>query len=317
MNAEPVPRHRGRVDVAIITTVAGGVLFLVFIVLFGWMWLALGRGSAGFRADEPHVELVLQVKTDETRLSESESAIDPAQAVASVKGTLRRRLGMLGVAKWNVTRRDGDPADRLLVQIAARADTDLDRVKEILLTSGVLAFQLVEGGPAPSVDALLDRSGGSVPATTTVLKGAGRDADGAPVSLYYLVRTVPIVTGRDIARARPSRDTANRPAVSFTMTGPGAERLKRGTTANVGRLLAIVFDNVVRSTPRIDAPIAGAGEITGGFTETEAVDLALVLSAGALAAPVVVVEERTVAPQLTEGHTADRPECVVSEHARP
>jgi preprotein translocase subunit SecD len=293
MNAHLASRQRGRVSVVAVTTIAGGLLLLASIVLIAWTWLAAGRAAA-FGADEPRVELVLQVKTDQIAPGESEGAIDPAQAVASVKDTIGRRLGMLGVAKWNVTRRSGDPADRLLVQVAARAGTDAEHVKALLVANGRLALQLVEGGPLPSAAALLQSFGGSLPPGTTVLKGVVRDVEGVRDTLYYLVRTAPVITGRDIARARPAFDENNQPAVSVSMTAQGAERLRRATTANVGRQLAIVIDDVVMSAPRIDGPISGEARIHGGFTQAEAADLALLLRAGSFAAPVVVVDARTV-----------------------
>jgi preprotein translocase subunit SecD len=102
------------------------------------------------------------------------------------------------------------------------------------------------------------------------------------------------VTGRDIAKARATVDENGQPAISVSMTDAGADRLKRATASNIGRYIAIVTDNVVRSAPRIDSAISREAQITGRFTPMEAEDLALILRSASFAAPLVVVERRTV-----------------------
>jgi preprotein translocase subunit SecD len=82
-------------------------------------------------------------------------------------------------------------------------------------------------------------------ATTRACRGTGRH-------VYYLVRRVAAVTGRDLRNARPTLDENNRPAVSFSLNQDGARKFGRFTSENIGRQLAIVLDGRVQSAPRIE-----------------------------------------------------------------
>ena len=102
--------------------------------------------------------------------------------------------------------------------------------------------------------------------------------------------------------AQPSiQNQNNEPTVSFTLDRLGAQKFGRATTDNVGKRLAIVLDGEIVSAPNINEPItSGNGMISGNFTFQEATDLALLLRSGALPTPLIVVEERTVGPDLGE-----------------
>jgi preprotein translocase subunit SecD len=133
-----------------------------------------------------------------------------------------------------------------------------------------------------------------------VLPGvADRESAGErPGTVYYLVRKVPAVTGRDLRNARPTLDENNQPAVSFSLNQEGARKFGKFTGENVGRNLAIVLDKQIFSAPVIESRITDEGRITGSFTQQEAQDLALVLRSGALPASLTYLEERTVGPTL-------------------
>ena len=109
-----------------------------------------------------------------------------------------------------------------------------------------------------------------------------------------------VVSGDNLIDAQPQFDNqSNQPLVRFTLDRQGAQKFGKITTENVGRRLAIVLDNFVISAPNIREPItAGTGTISGGFSFQEATDLALLLRSGALPAPINIVEERTVGPDL-------------------
>jgi len=111
-----------------------------------------------------------------------------------------------------------------------------------------------------------------------------------------------IVSGENLLDAQPKFDNSNNlTIVSFSLDTPGAKRFARATTNNIGRKLAIVLDNKIISAPEIREPIlAGAGQISGDFTFQTATDLALLLRSGALPAPLSIIEERTVGPDLGE-----------------
>ena len=92
---------------------------------------------------------------------------------------------------------------------------------------------------------------------------------------------------------------ANETVVSFTLDRVGAKKFAKATTSGVGKNLAIILDGKIISAPSVREPIVGgSGQITGGFTFQTATDLALLLRSGALPAPMKIIEERTVGPDL-------------------
>ncbi len=109
-----------------------------------------------------------------------------------------------------------------------------------------------------------------------------------------------IISGENLLDAQPKMDTQNNQTiVSFTLDRVGAKRFGKATSAGIGKQLAIVLDGKIISAPVVRDTIAsGAGQITGGFTFQSATDLALLLRSGALPAPLEIIEERTVGPDL-------------------
>src|SRR6202042_717380 len=108
------------------------------------------------------------------------------------------------------------------------------------------------------------------------------------------------VSGGDLSEAQASFDQrTSEPVVSFKFNSAGARKFAQATTENVGQRFAIVLDNQVISAPVIREPIIGGqGQISGSFTVQSANDLAILLRAGALPAPLTIIEERTVGPGL-------------------
>ncbi len=175
------------------------------------------------------------------------------------------------------------------------------------LASAAQAMAFVESGDVPVVRELLAALPDSVLPPNTQF---AEDAKEKPLSgsgrsgryLYVLTRAAEM-TGAAISTARmspnldPERPGA--PGVSMSMTGRGTAQFARVTRENVQRYMAIVLDNRVYTAPVIREPIpSGNASITGSFSDQEATDLAIVLKAGALPAPVKVIEERTVGPTL-------------------
>jgi preprotein translocase subunit SecD len=122
------------------------------------------------------------------------------------------------------------------------------------------------------------------------------DGSGQP----YLVEKRILVSGGDLVDAQASFDQrTNEPIVNFRFNSSGARAFARATQENVGRPFAIVLDNKVVSAPVIREPIlGGSGQISGNFSVQEANDLAILLRAGALPAPLTIIEERTVGAGL-------------------
>ncbi len=116
----------------------------------------------------------------------------------------------------------------------------------------------------------------------------------------YLIQRQVLVSGEDLVDAQPGfNQNSGEPIVQFRFNSNGARRFAQVTQENVGRPFAIVLDNQVISAPVIREPILqGSGQISGSFTVQAANDLAILLRAGALPAPLTIVEERTVGPGL-------------------
>ncbi len=214
------------------------------------------------------------------------------ESVRQALQTIERRVNELGVAE-PVVAPYGAANDQILVQLPG-VDNPAS-AKEIIRSTGLLEIKLVQEGPAPSRETLLQTRSGVVPPDMEIVFGPT-----GPVSAteYYLVRRVAAVSGRDLRNAGPTIDEYNQPAISFSFNGEGARKFGSFTGANVGRLLAVIMDNRVYSAATIQERISAEGRITGNFTQQEAMDLALILRSGALPASLTYLEERSVGPSL-------------------
>jgi preprotein translocase subunit SecD len=215
------------------------------------------------------------------------------QTVVNALETIDRRVNDLGVAEPTISRY-GQSNDQIMVQLPGVAD--VQRAKEIIGKTALLELKIVESGPAPTQEALLQAQGGQVPQDMEVVTGTAGDGDSG--TMFYLVRKVAAVTGADLRGASPTIDENNRPAVRFLLTGEGSRKFGRVTGENINRLLAIILDGRVESAPRIEGRITDEGRITGSFTSEEVNDLSLVLRSGALPASMSYLEERIVGPSL-------------------
>ena len=211
--------------------------------------------------------------------------------------TIERRVDELGVAEPIVTPY-GVGGYQILVQLPGVSN--VARAKEIIRSTALLELKIVEEGPALTREALLQVRNGVVPPEMEVVLGLSDilNPGGASDTVYYLVRRVAAVTGRDLRTARPSLDEFNQPAVSFSFNRDGARKFGNFTGENIGRQLAVILDGRVQTAPQIQSRITDEGRITGNFTQQEAADLALVLRSGALPASLTYLEERTVGPTL-------------------
>jgi preprotein translocase subunit SecD len=208
------------------------------------------------------------------------------QAMEQALETIRNRIDQLGVRETTVAK-EGD--DEILIQLPGIQDPE--RAKELIGKTGVLEFKLIDDSHSIS-DALRD----GPPPGDEILYGPASRGGRVP----YLVETPVLLTGDTItdARVRPGGQLEG-PYVTVDLDQRGATIFGAITSANVGRRLAIILDNVVYSDPVIKEPIPGGHvQITGNFTYDDAHELAIVLRSGALPAPVEIAEERTVGPSL-------------------
>lgn len=221
------------------------------------------------------------------RLRAAEEVVLRDQTVVQAMETIRRRVDELGVAEPVITTH-GVTGDQILVQLPGYED--VERAKEIIQATAQLELRLVQGGPVLD-EALLPPLNSSLQNLTTVLPTGA--------TAWYQVNRVASITGRDLRNARQGIDfQTNTPNVEFSLHADGASRMRDFTGANVGRQMAIVLDGEVVSAPVIQSAIYDQGQITGNFTVQEALDLALVLRAGALPASLEYQEQRTVGPSL-------------------
>jgi preprotein translocase subunit SecD len=204
--------------------------------------------------------------------------------------TIRNRIDQFGVRE-PVIQRSG--TTDILVQLPGIQDAQ--RAKDLIGKTAVLEFKIVK-------DAADDPS---KPSTgSEVVYGQERDSTTGQVNrkVPYTLERKTLMTGEVIAdaRVRPSTQLEG-PYVEIILNSRGAKLFEQITSANVGRRLAIVLDNTVYSAPVIRERIGGGrASITGNFDIKEARDLAIVLRAGALPAPVTIAEERTIGPTLGE-----------------
>ena len=197
---------------------------------------------------------------------------------------VERRVNELGTVE-PIIQRQG--VDRILVQVPGLQDPT--RLKELLGRTAKMEFRMVDSNVSPD-----QAQAGRVPPDSELLQSATR-SDGPVV-----VKKQVLVSGGDLTDAQPGFDQrSGEPIVSFRFNTAGSRKFAQATTENVGLPFAIVLDNKVISAPVIREPITGGqGQISGNFTVQSANDLAILLRAGALPAPLTVVEERTVGPGL-------------------
>ncbi|MES2729235.1 MAG: protein translocase subunit SecD [Pseudomonadota bacterium] len=225
------------------------------------------------RQIDPQLRLVNQggetfrVALDDLALNETRK-----QTMEQSMEIVRRRVDDDGT-KEPIIQRQGN--DRIILQLPGVDDPA--RVKELLGRTARLSFHM----PA---------QGGNLGGLTLPLQ----DAPGQTMTLDRR----PVLTGDMLNGASPSQQDGM-PVVSFRLNTTGGKRFCEVTTQNAGQPFAIVLDNIIISAPRINEPICGGSAIiTGQFSFQEVSDLSLLLRAGALPAPLEVIEERTVGPSL-------------------
>ncbi len=187
---------------------------------------------------------------------------------------VRRRIDDVGTKEPTILQRG---EKRILVELPGLKDPE--RIKTLLGKTAQLNFRLVSDNNEFGTESLISETGEKLNVSKRI-----------------------IMSGENLIDAQPSiQNQNNEPTVSFTLDRLGAQKFGRATTDNVGKRLAIVLDGEIVSAPSINEPItSGSGMISGNFTFQQATDLALLLRSGALPTPLLVVEERTVGPDLGE-----------------
>ena len=305
----------------------GGVHFMLEVDMEGALEKSLDRYSADIRStlrenripytglEKQDKKLILKFRDTEARtkaeaelksnypdlgLSEKE-ADNRYHLIASIKPeaqirmqdsavmqnitTLRNRVNELGVAE-PIIQKAG--ADRVIVQLPGVQDTA--KAKDILGRTATLEIRMVDD--EHDLDAAIR---GKIPFGTELYEERG----GSPI----LVKKQVLLTGERITDAQPGFDKDNQPAVHINLDSNGSRIFKQLTRENIGRRMAILLieknQTEVVTAPVIREEIGGGRvQISGRMTSMEARDVALLLRAGALAAPMDIIEERTVGPSL-------------------
>jgi len=205
--------------------------------------------------------------------------------------TIRNRVDQFGVAEPEIIQ-EGE--NRILIQLPGVKDPE--RAKNLIGKTALLEFKIVD--EENSLDEALR---GNIPEGDVIAYGTREDkSSGQRGQVPYLLKNKTLLTGASLETAKVQiSDRFGEPHVSIKFNSQGAADFDRITNENVRKRLAIVLDGVVHSAPVIQERISGGqAQITGNFTMDEARDLAIVLRAGALPAPVNILEERTVGPSL-------------------
>ena len=212
-------------------------------------------------------------------------------AVKQALLTIRNRIDEYGVAE-PIIQRQGK--DRIIIELPGVKD--LQRAIDLIGRTAELRFQLVKD-MAASKEELLKRYDGKTPDGYEILPGNPEGSSSGTLGAYLLEKEAK-VTGANLKDARVSKDEMGMAAVSFEFDRDGARLFGKLTEANIGNQLAIVLDKTVQSAPVIRSKITSSGQITGDFTTDEATDLAIALRAGALPAPVKILQNVSVGPSL-------------------
>lgn len=203
-----------------------------------------------------------------------------AQAVDQSITIIQRRIDGSGVLNPQITRQG---RDQIVVQLPGVSDPD--RIRTLIGTTAHMTFQLVDTTAAP---------GAPTPLGDVALPMQNNPSQTLPVNAAVAV------DGADLQNAQASTDPqSGNWVVNFTLNSVGAREFADVTTDNVGKPFAIILDGKIISAPVIREPITGgSGQITGNYTAQQATDFALLLRAGALPAPLNIVEEQSVGPEL-------------------
>ncbi len=196
---------------------------------------------------------------------------------------IRKRIDSLGTREPSITTQG---STRIVIE--APGESDPEQLKRVIGKTAHLTFQMVD--PSTPVE---EAAAGHVPPGSLLLP------EDSEYEKQIVVKKRVLVDGQDLTDARLGYDQRNQPAITFRFDTKGATRFANVTLANVGKRFAIVLDNRVISAPTIETPITGGtGEITGNFTTQSATELAQLLKSGALPAPLIVQQQRTVGPGL-------------------
>jgi len=208
---------------------------------------------------------------------------------------IRTRVDSLGVSE-PVIQEYNLGSDQILVELPGVDDPA--RVKDVIQSTARLEIHAVLGGPYTSEQDAIQQLGGSVPLGSEILATAPGASRSGGIQ-YYQIKQTAEIGGTDLRSARVGQNpNTNEPEVDFFLTTAAGDRFADFTGANKGKDLAVVLDNKIREVAVIRDQIRDQGNISGGMTNQQANDLAMLLNTGSLPASLHYLQESTVGPSL-------------------
>jgi preprotein translocase subunit SecD len=230
------------------------------------------------------------------------------QAVTQAEKIIESRINTFGVKEPTLQRHGAQSSGQILLQMPGVDDPE--RVKKLIGTDSNLSLMKVVDPyqDYPTEEAAVQSLGGTIPPNRLVLPSNERD-DGAAAtnpgepkkpSKYVVLETPAIIEGSEMRDASAFSQSGNEGdyQINFSLKPEGERKFGAFTTNNVGKYMAVVLNDEVKSVASINEPIFGSGRISGRFTKVSAEDLALTLKSGSLPTKIDYQEERTVGPSL-------------------
>jgi preprotein translocase subunit SecD len=229
------------------------------------------------------------------------------QAVEQALKIIESRINAFGVKEPTLQRHGAQSSGQILLQMPGVDDPE--RVKKLIGSESKLALMKVAGDffqTYPTKEAAIQSLGGTIPPNRVILPYIERDGNVTPTQAkpketqYVILEYPPIVDGSELRDATAYSQTGNEGdyQIQFSLKPAGAQKFGEWTGKNIGKYLAIVLNDEVKSAPVVQGQIFDSGQITGRFTKQSAEDLALTLRSGSLPAKIEYQEERTVGPSL-------------------
>ena len=221
--------------------------------------------------------------------SKDEIALIKDSAITQAVDTIRNRLDQFGLAEPNVSRQG--LTDIIVELPGIKTAEEEQKARDLISKPANLEFMAVDEDRADQVYSMDDDEASEY--------GDIIVSDSKNEAIKYMLKEIPILNGSQLIDARVSFDENNQPIINFTLNSQGATIFGDFTAKSVGKRLAIVLDGKVYSAPVIRERIGGgSGQISGGFSTSEAGNVAIALRSGALPASVELLEKRSVGPSL-------------------
>jgi preprotein translocase subunit SecD len=238
----------------------------------------------------PNIQIIKEDAKFEVSYTELELQNLQTYAIGQTLEILRSRVDQFGVAEPLIQRQGNN---RIIIELPGIKDSKT--AKNLIGKTAKLNFHMVDRVLANNDRRIINPPAGKI----VSYEIAGKDVNGEEMRIYYLLDKRPVLSGENLSDARSGFTQEGQSDVMVAFDSKGSRQFAKVTTENTGRRMAIVLDGQTYSAPNLNEPILGGrASITGNFTPEEAENLAIVLRAGALPAPVKVVEERTVGPSL-------------------